>query len=107
MRKMIKELKTKSIFGVLMEQLRIRNQYSLFYCGIFKQVENRYVNLDTKVEGTRSNFTDVSKLTIKCSNVNEAKGSSYTNLPDSSKCKNSNMNPKNIDDRYVQYVFTP
>ena len=77
MRKMIKELKTKSIFGVLMEQLRIRNQYSLFYCGIFKQVEN------------------------------EAKGSSYTNLPDSSKCKNSNMNPKNIDDRYVQYVFTP
>ena len=59
------------------------------------------------MEGTRSNFNDVSKLTIKCAKVNEAKGSSYTNSSDSSKCKNSYINPKNIDDRCVQYIYTP
>ena len=45
------------------------------------------------------------RFTIKCTTVNEPKWSSYIISPDWLKCKNSKINPKNIDDRCFKCAF--
>ena len=44
---------------------------------VFKLMESRYESLAQKMEGSRFSLNCVSKLTIKCININETKVSLY------------------------------
>ena len=48
----------------------------------------------------------MSELTIKCTKVNEPKGSSYIRSRHLLKCKNTTITSKKNDERCSQYAFT-
>ena len=91
----------RSIYGVI----TLENNTYYFIEEIFKSVKNRYGNLDKIKEAGGFSFDHVSKLTVKCTTVNEPKLASYTESPDCLKCKSTTINPKQIDDRCFRYDF--
>ena len=62
------------------------------------------VNLETSMRGNDFIFDSVQKMYYKCHKLNFRRGGSYIDYPDQIKKKKPTINPKNKDDKFLQYA---
>ena len=62
------------------------------------------VNLETSMRGNDFIFDSVQKMYYKCHKLNFRRGGSHIDYPDWIKQKKPTINPKNKDDKFLQYA---